>query len=260
MGTGRTCFLLVSAAFLLAGTLTTARAADSPERGVVEISRCQTIDQPGSYIVVTNLKATGDCLVITADNVTVDLNGFTLTGNGSGTGIKGPPQPLQGGVAAFSTTVRNGQITHFARATDLTGTLGATVEGVHAVSNGDGIVLAVGTVKGCFALFNTGKGISLFDGLVSGNIVVGNGTGVTVTEAAVVTGNEVSGNTTGIDAIGLGSGLSHNVVDGNKEVGLQVQCPANLSNNTALGNGPEKFPTNLVLIGKKCLSSDNLAP
>src|SRR5262249_18470846 len=96
--------------------------------------------------------------------------------------------------------------------------------------------------------------------LVTGNLVVGNGTGIAVTEAALVTGNEVLGNTTGIDATGLGSALSHNVVDGNKEAGLQIQCPANLSDNTAVGNGSEKSPANLVLTGKKCVSSGNLAP
>jgi len=263
MRTGRTYFLRMCGAFLVMGTLTAAiRAEESnaPERGAVEISRCQTIDQPGRYIVVTNFKASGDCLVIKADNVTIDLNGLTLNGDGSGTGIKGPPLPPQGGMLAFGTTVRNGYITHFARAIDLTGTTNVTVDAVHAVSNGDGIMLAIGIVRGCFAQLNLGKGISIFDGLVTGNLVVGNGTGIAVVEAAVVTGNEASGNTTGIDAMGLGSGLSHNVVDGNKEVGLQVRCPANLSNNTAVGNGPEDAPMNLVLIGKKCLNSGNLAP
>ena len=262
MRIGRTYLLLMNGALLLGGTGTVAIAAeerDLPERGAVEISRCQTIDQPGSYIVVRNLKASGDCLVITADGVTVDLNGFTLTGEGSGTAIKGPEVPPRT-LAAIRTTVRNGHITHFARATDLSG----TVDAVHAVSNDEGIVVSVGIVRGCIAQFNTGTGIALRDGLVSGNLVVPNGTGIAVEEAAVVTGNEVLGNATGIDAKGLGSGLSHNVVDGNSEIGLQVQCPANLSNNTAVGNGPEKAPKNLVLIKPPplqppCLSSGNLA-
>ena len=269
MRTVRICFLLMSGAFFLEGTLTAAIAGeerDSRERGAVEIRRCQTIDQPGSYIVVRNLNSSGDCLVITADNVAVDLNGFTLSGEGSGAGIKGPPLPPQGGALALGTTVRNGYITHFARAIDLSGTTDVTLDAVHAVSNGDGIVLAIGIVRGCFAQLNSGKGISLFDGLVTGNVVIGNGTGIAVTEAAVVTGNEVLGNATGVAAQGLGSGLSNNVVDGNGEIGLQVQCPAKLSNNTAVGNGATKAPQNLVLLKPPpsqpfpCLSSGNLAP
>ena len=263
MRIGRTYFLLISGAFLLGGTLTVAIAGEersSPERSVIEIRRCQTIDQPGSYIVVRNLKASGDCLVITVDGVTLDLNGFTLTGDGSGTAIKGPEVPPKT-LPAIRTTVRNGHITHFARAADLSG----TVDAVYAVSNGEGIVVGVGIVKDCIAQFNTGNGIALHDGLVSGNLVVANGIGIAVDEAAVVTGNEVSGNKKGIDAKGLGSGLSHNVVDGNSEIGLQVQCPANLSNNTAVGNGPVDAPMNLVLLKPpppqpRCLSSGNLAP
>lgn len=258
MRIGRTYFLLMNGAFLLGGTLTAAVAGEEPKRGVIEIRRCQTIDQPGSYIVVRDLKASGDCLVITTDGVTVDLNGFTLTGDGSGTAVRGPGAP-PGTLAAIRTTVRNGHITHFARATDLSG----TVDAVHAVSNGEGIVVGVGIVRGCIAQFNIGTGITLADGLVSGNLVVANGgTGIAVREAAVVTGNEVSGNAKGIDAEGLGSGLSHNVVDGNSEIGLQVRCPANLSNNTAVGNPPRGTPQNLVLIGapSSCVTSGNLAP
>jgi hypothetical protein len=263
MRIGRTYFLLISGAFLLGGPLTVAIAGEErnfPERGLIEISRCQTIEQPGSYIVIRNLKASGDCLVITVDGVTVDLNGFALTGDGSGTAIRGPEVPPKT-LPAIRTTVRNGHITHFARATDLSG----TVDAVHAVSNGDGIVVGVGIVRRCIAQFNTGTGIELHDGLVSDNLVVANGTGIAVEEAAVVMGNEVSGNAKGIDAKGLGSGLSHNVVDGNSEIGLQVQCPANLSNNTAVGNGSVEAPMNLVLIKpppkqSSCLSSGNLAP
>jgi hypothetical protein len=53
-----------------------AQAAPTP------IRECQTIDQPGSYVLERNLTATGDCLVITANFVTVNLAGFALTGTG----------------------------------------------------------------------------------------------------------------------------------------------------------------------------------
>ena len=52
--------------------------------GATEIEKCQTISQPGSYKLVNNLtfRSTtgGTCLLITADFVTIDLAGFTITG------------------------------------------------------------------------------------------------------------------------------------------------------------------------------------
>src|SRR5208282_1145646 len=40
-----------------------------------------------TYNVVNNLTATGDCIDVTVPGVTINLAGFTLTGNGSGAGI-----------------------------------------------------------------------------------------------------------------------------------------------------------------------------
>lgn len=81
--------------------------AQDAREGPIEIDKCQTISQPGSYKLVKNLMATGDCLAIAADGVTVDLAGFSISGNGSGTGIlevlpPSPPGMLQG------IAVRNG--------------------------------------------------------------------------------------------------------------------------------------------------------
>jgi hypothetical protein len=43
------------------------------------IKACQTISQPGSYELANNLTATaGDCLMITASFVTIDLAGFSI--------------------------------------------------------------------------------------------------------------------------------------------------------------------------------------
>jgi hypothetical protein len=50
------------------------------------ITACQTISQPGSYVLTTNISApiNGNCLVITTGPVTVDLQGFTIFGRSSG--------------------------------------------------------------------------------------------------------------------------------------------------------------------------------
>src|SRR5260370_20664663 len=66
-----------------------ARGQNPRERGPIAIERCQTIDQPGSYKLVNNLHASGDCLEIRAQGVTIDLGGFAITGDRTTTEIKG---------------------------------------------------------------------------------------------------------------------------------------------------------------------------
>jgi hypothetical protein len=71
------------------------------------INKCGTIDKPGSYRLTRNLTASGDCIVVTVDFVTIDLGGFTIFGPGAaaadGEAISGP-----NGIV-----VRNGTITNF---------------------------------------------------------------------------------------------------------------------------------------------------
>src|ERR1017187_359451 len=66
-----------------------------------------TISSPGSYYLTTNITVTaGDAITITASQVTLDLNGFTVSSTASpanGTGIL-----LQGGNADI--TILNGHI------------------------------------------------------------------------------------------------------------------------------------------------------
>lgn len=241
------------AGITLAGTLASllagAQAQDARE-GPIEIDKCQTISQPGSYKLVNNLNATGNCLVITTEGVTVDLGGFAITGNGTGTAVTGPPAPT-GTIPQTRTVVRNGDISHFALATNLSG----TVEGLRVTSNGKGIFVAVGIVRGNTAQLNGSAGIGLVDGVVTGNLVVANDTGIFVEEAGVITGNQAAGNKIGIDVKGTGSTLIGNIADGNSEIGLRVGCPSNLTQNTAVGNG-----TNLVLNGTGCNNTNNVAP
>lgn len=63
-----------------------------------------TITQPGSYYLITNLYvASGTGITISNNNVTVDLNGFALTGTSSGFGIYFP-------INQTNVTVRNGSM------------------------------------------------------------------------------------------------------------------------------------------------------
>jgi hypothetical protein len=220
------------------------------ERGPTIINDCQTISTPGSYKLGNNINAAGDCLLITAQGVSLDLDGFALVGNGTGTAVIGPTTEARS-VPEARTSVKNGDIANFAQAINLSG----TVEALRVTSNGIGIVVSIGVVRDNIVQFNGSAGLRVAEGLVTANLVVANATGIVVEEAAVVTGNEVSGNKVGVDVTGTGSTLSGNVSDGNSEIGLRVRCPSNLTNNTAVGN-----TQNLVLNGANCLSIGNLAP
>ena len=71
--------------------------ASSPSFAAPKVlNNCQTIVEPGAYVVGKNIAASGDCFVIAADNVNLDFDGFVLTGNGTGSalGIAYPPALL----------------------------------------------------------------------------------------------------------------------------------------------------------------------
>jgi len=63
-----------------------------------------TISAPGSYYVTTNLTPGADQngIVVAADNVTIDLNGFTLFGGGGSSG-KAFPRLAQGPILLCAT-------------------------------------------------------------------------------------------------------------------------------------------------------------
>jgi hypothetical protein len=248
---GCTCVasMLVLAALILA-PVAGAHGQEGQEQAPTKIKRCERIDQPGSYKLVNNLHATGDCLVIATEGVTIDLAGFALTGDGTGTAIKGV-QTSAGTIPPLRTVVRNGDISNFAQAIKLSG----IAEGLRITSNHNGISVAVGIVRGNIVQSNDSVGIDLADGLVTDNVVIANQTGISVREAAVITGNSVQGNKIGVDVTGTGSTVIGNIIDGNSRIGLRIRCPSNITDNTAVGNG-----TNLVLSDAGCRNEGNVAP
>jgi len=82
--------LFVSAFFLfLVFVLLVFAIYYSANIGLIELSptsACGTITTNGTYNFSQDIFANGDCFTITADNVTLDGEGFRLIGNGSGTG------------------------------------------------------------------------------------------------------------------------------------------------------------------------------
>ena len=226
-----------------------AQAQDARGEGPSEIGKCQTIGKPGSYKLVNNLKTGPDanCLVITADFVTIDLAGFTITG-GAGTSFD-----AAGIVAVRSSgnlvgiAVRNGSISNFANGVLLGSAAGSIVEGLRVTGGG-----AVSTT-----------GISA-NGIVKGNTVIGifgigPGHGDVISATGTVTGNYVAGSRGAQIRVGPGSTVIGNTAAplvSAADFGIVADCPSNVTDNTATGSAA----TNLLLSGTGCNNTNNVAP
>lgn len=158
-----------------------------------------TISQPGSYYVTRNLTMVGafDGITIDADNVTLDLGGFTLDGANAGrNGVR--LQNQHRGI-----TVRNGNAAHWAvRGFDLEFSLSAILDNVSGSFNNIGIYAGFAEITGCGLDNNYATGIDVSYSNVSDCTSRGNGTGIRL-YSSTLTGAQVQGNfVNGIVAIG----------------------------------------------------------
>ena len=198
------------------------------------ISACQTISLPGAYTLNKNLVAVGDCIVIAASFVTLDLNGFAIMGDGTGTGIQeavSVPFPGFRGVV-----VRNGAVTNFGNGIRFPNSTGVTVDRVNATLNANnGVELGQrAVVTASRADENGGIGMLVDIGAsLTGNTVGRNhGSGIVAGEGAIIMGNEARNN--GLD-------------------GIFMDCPGAAIANTAGNNAG----TNLVPLNGSCTTDHN---
>lgn len=150
-----------------------------------------TITAPGSYYLTTNLTTTGDGIRIDADGVTLDLMGFTLSGNNSsgyyGVALGAGGTPVNNGV------LRNGTIRNFGDGLYASACQSFRVEQIASYSNkNSGIKLSGSSSKVCannairdcmiagngfgvYLIGNIGvcRGNTLVDCMVAGNNSVG---------------------------------------------------------------------------------------
>lgn len=246
---------LAGALLYLVGTIGMSWAGDS----IKPLDRCQMIDvgDRASFIVVRNLFSQGgDCLIVNSNNVTIDLNGFTLIGVGTGKGISAS-------ASVHGLTVRNGTVKGFAIGISLGGN-GNLVENVHVEENTDtGMVLGAGSLAHSVIVqgnFQSGVVLStactLKDSIVRANGNTPDSRGLSVGPGSTVTGNTVWANTgTGLFAAS-GSTVAGNTVLDTLGVGISATCPSNVVQNTATANSGG----NLVLVGDGCNTVNNVAP
>jgi len=225
-----------------------------------------TISQSGSYRLAGNLTVPDlntAAIQITADFVTLDLNGFSIAGPavctagtvttcpvpGTGIGVEagGDQAPFPRGVRIFNGSVRgmgllgillNGSSSFVERVTvDSNAGGGMSVAGTviqsAATQNGSfGIIAA--TIRDCTALQNAGDGIilSVNGGAATGNISSLNG-GLGM-------------------AVQLGTATA-NTSFLNQAAGISALCPSSIVGNTIVTNGPASIETS----GDGCALANN---
>lgn len=195
------------------------------------------ITQPGSYYLTGNI--TGESgkygIIVGADGITIDLNGFTMTGvAGSASGIGHAVNSYR------NVTVLNGTVTGWGGSGVGISGAGCRVAGVRAASNtGNGIGLGInGIVESCSATDNSNHGISVGHGSVvrgcvaysnDNNGIIGGGT-------SVVADCNAYQNETGI-FVSNGSSLTGCAARDNTVDGIVVSSAAAVSNCSAYSNG-----------------------
>jgi parallel beta-helix repeat protein len=164
-------------------------------------------------------------LIIAADNVTLDLNGFSITGKGALS--KGGPAILFRKVKG--STVQKGTIQHFGAGVAIEGGSNNVVQNLTVVDN-------VGEAEGDY-----GDGITISDSTgnrVQGNTVARNGpfSGISVIGAS--TGNEIRQN-----VVTDNNMLPGQPADGRQDMGIRIEGPGANGNkvigNTVTGSGAE---------------------
>ena len=185
----------------------------------------------GSYVLGNNISTTGTCLTLNGDDITIDLNGFTIDGD-DGAGDVGI---TFGSFQRRNIVIRNGTIRDFDIGVGCGSCVDSKVEWILAFSNGIGIQVGNNSnVSHNIANSNSDRGIVHdMDCTISYNIA--------------------NNNNSGIASFNIGSNIIYNTANGNVNVGINVFCPSNLVGNIAQNNG-----TNLLQNGPGCKRYNNL--
>ncbi|EMA45502.1 NosD domain-containing protein [Halococcus saccharolyticus] len=103
------------------------------------VDSCRTIDASGTYVLTENVTGgDGNCLTITASNVTLDGAGHSLQGSGSGHAIHANGSSR----AVENVTIRRVQTSNWTVGVFYLGVDGSTIRGTVADNNTQGITLA----------------------------------------------------------------------------------------------------------------------
>lgn len=258
-----------------------------------------TITAPGSYYLTNNVTVAvpdGVGIIIQADDVTIDLNGFTMVGGGGGTAYG-----IRAAVTQQNICIRNGTVRGFAnggvrgencrnsffealRVSDIggggSGTLtagiaagpGSTVKDcvVHAMigavpglRSGDGCTFTGCTVTGGGS-GSGGKGFDLgsFVTVVNCTAQGNTGIGISVGSGSTVTHCTASANLSTGFSIGPGSTIVECTAGANGGSGIQTAFGAEVRNCTARSNAMSGIivPNECYVVGNNCSNNNTTNP
>jgi hypothetical protein len=185
-----------------------------------------TLSRSGRYKLSGNLvvPAGTNGIEVTAQDVTIDLNGFTIRSNPAGQALNGVYAQYIDGL-----TVMNGTITGFGSdgIQQFVGKRGV-VENMRIVSNGyRGVYMSVARIRNSTIANNGYEGVTCGGCLIEQNVITGNtSAGIHGAEGTTVIGNVlVSNGYVGMFSTGgaaLSSGYGSNVLVGNFSGGVQA--------------------------------------
>lgn len=215
-----------------------------------------TISQRGSYYLTSSLYATNGGITITASDVTLDLNGFTLRGGTNiAVGIF-----LSG--SASNTVVLNGRIKGWA-GSGIYGpnAAGCRVEGVEIAYSGEsGIWLgSEARIIGCYLDHNVGHGaVGSANALLRGCLSISNSnSGFSLGDGGVIEDCQIVGNG-GKGIIGMDNLVVRNcVVQGNSSDGISAGAKASFVNCTSFNNGGSGMGAVDNSVVRDCITQSN---
>ena len=192
---------------------------------ITDISACGVINKPGSYRVTRDMthftsRVSSQCILIEANDVTLDLQGHTITGDGSGSGIT-----VSGNTSLSNIEVRNGTVKSFETGVYMLEVKGAHIERMRVHDNSN-----IGILVENHELPDVGA-------IIIDNVAYENFTGINVGSDSLVRGN---------------------VTNYNRFAGISVLCPSLVSDNVANNNGDGK--NNIFRPRSSCIYSNNVPP
>lgn len=232
--------VLIDQAHALAGNITPGDAPGFPI----------TISQPGSYKLSGNLTvpdASTNAIQIAADSVTIDLNGFTISGPVACQPFAGAcpattPQhgisadvPASGNPAPRGTKISNGTVRGMGGYGIFLQGDGSSVDHVVATDNANGGFLVNGRVSDSAAVNNGNVGI--FTIIVLNSLANENhGTGIQVDASGGVAIGDVASFNGGLGmSLPNGSAFNNTIVR-NGSFGITTICPSVISGNTIVSD------------------------
>ena len=233
---------LSAAIFFAAAAMLAFAASASAVDGTIEINQAKVLANGGfpytisaantSYRLTGNLTvpASTNGIVVNTPSITIDLNGFSITGPGTSSGLPYGIYAVENGV-----TVENGTITGFGTGVEV-GSFGI-VRNVHADANAFGISGGLNTVV---------------EGCTANNSTAMSGDGIYCTAECSITGNTVNGNLEGIVCKSNGCVISGNTANANKADAISCGSGCLISGNTTFNNA-----IGIDCIGSGCLASGN---